>query len=190
MRHFRPALRLARSEPIALLSRSLTTRSLAQLRSMATSQPEPAVLLRAFLRVMLDEIVPKTRANVASGSKVFGASVHRKADLSVVTVGTNTETESPLLVRPARCRLSRAEERARRAGESSRRARRRRRVRAAREAQNPAMSYAGIAAASQKQKARADCPRLPPPRPPLVRPRLLPPHTRVLARRSCPPSAL
>jgi len=188
VRHFRPALRLARSEPIALLSRSLTTRSLAQLRSMATSQPEPAVLLRAFLRVMLDEIVPKTRANVASGSKVFGASVHRKADLSVVTVGTNTETESPLLVRPAQCRLLRGKGRARRAGESSRRARRRRRVRIARE--NQAVICAGIAAASQKQKARADRPRLPPPRPPLVRPRLLPPHTRVLARRSCPPSAL
>lgn len=62
--------------------------------------PSPAVLLRAFLRVTLDDIVPKTRANVAAGSKVFGASVHRKAPgLEVVTVGTNTETESPLLVR-------------------------------------------------------------------------------------------
>ncbi|GAA5942603.1 hypothetical protein JCM3775_003652 [Rhodotorula graminis] len=65
---------------------------------MAATLPEPAVLLRAFLRVMLDEIVPKTRANVASGSKVFGASVHHKSpQLEVVTVGTNTETESPLL---------------------------------------------------------------------------------------------
>lgn len=90
------------SEPIALLSLALTTRALAQLRSMSATLPEPATLLRAFLRVMFDEIVPKTRANVASGSKVFGASVHRKSDLSAVTVGTNTETESPLLVRPSR----------------------------------------------------------------------------------------
>ncbi|BGP48173.1 hypothetical protein JCM10450v2_004045 [Rhodotorula kratochvilovae] len=60
--------------------------------------PPPAALLRAFLRVTLEQIVPLTRTGVSSGCKVFGASVHRKTPaLEVVTVGTNTETESPLL---------------------------------------------------------------------------------------------
>lgn len=61
---------------------------------------DAAKLLRAFLRLTLDRIVPLTQKGVSSGSKLFGAAILTKDDkLDVVTVGTNTETESPLLVR-------------------------------------------------------------------------------------------
>ncbi|GAA5824068.1 hypothetical protein JCM11251_001508 [Rhodosporidiobolus azoricus] len=60
----------------------------------------PALLARTFLRSTLDDIVPLTASSVTSGSKVFGAGVYKgdgTGGLEVVTVGTNTETSSPLL---------------------------------------------------------------------------------------------
>lgn len=71
---------------------------------MAPTAPahSPAKLLRLFLTTTLDKIVPLTQKGVESGSKVFGAAVFEKESLEVVTVGTNHETESPLLVRLAR----------------------------------------------------------------------------------------
>ncbi|BGO94124.1 hypothetical protein NBRC10512_002897 [Rhodotorula toruloides] len=66
---------------------------------MAPTAPahSPAKLLRLFLTTTLDKIVPLTQKGVESGSKVFGAAVFEKESLEVVTVGTNHETESPLL---------------------------------------------------------------------------------------------
>ncbi|GAA5899171.1 hypothetical protein JCM6882_009274 [Rhodosporidiobolus microsporus] len=76
---------------------------------MSAPEPTPAQLARTFLRSTLDEIVPLTQRNVAGGSKVFGAGVYRLPSsasdagaedgglLETVTVGTNTETSSPLL---------------------------------------------------------------------------------------------
>jgi tRNA(Arg) A34 adenosine deaminase TadA len=58
--------------------------------------PEPAVLADRFLDVIEHNIVPKTRAGVASGNKLFGAAILRKDDLSLVIAGTNAETENPL----------------------------------------------------------------------------------------------
>ncbi|WWD22267.1 hypothetical protein CI109_106758 [Kwoniella shandongensis] len=56
-----------------------------------------AQLLDAFLSTTSDQIIPLTAKGVASGSKVFGAAILRKSDLSVVVVATNHETSSPLL---------------------------------------------------------------------------------------------
>lgn len=42
---------------------------------------DPAHLLRALLAVIEERIVPLTAAGVASGSKLFGAAILRKADL-------------------------------------------------------------------------------------------------------------
>jgi tRNA(Arg) A34 adenosine deaminase TadA len=42
------------------------------------------------------DIVPKTRAEVVTGSKVFGAAVLRMTDLSLVLAETNHEAYSPL----------------------------------------------------------------------------------------------
>lgn len=53
-------------------------------------------LLERLLSVMEDDIVPMTRAGVATGNKIFGAAVLRKDDLSLVLAGTNNETENPL----------------------------------------------------------------------------------------------
>ncbi|KAL2175042.1 cytidine deaminase-like protein [Thermothelomyces heterothallicus CBS 202.75] len=54
-------------------------------------------LLSTFLRITEDRIVPLTRAGVSSGSKVFGAAILTRSDLSPVTVATNNERVSPLL---------------------------------------------------------------------------------------------
>ncbi|KAL2149281.1 hypothetical protein VTH82DRAFT_8629 [Thermothelomyces myriococcoides] len=54
-------------------------------------------LLSTFLRITEDRIVPLTRDGVSSGSKVFGAAILTRSDLSPVTVATNNERVSPLL---------------------------------------------------------------------------------------------
>ncbi|CEQ42449.1 SPOSA6832_04252, partial [Sporobolomyces salmonicolor] len=54
-------------------------------------------LLHALLDCTANDIVPLTRKGVESGCKVFGAAVLAKDTLEQVTVGTNTEAESPLL---------------------------------------------------------------------------------------------
>ena len=56
----------------------------------------PAVLADRFLQVIEEDIVPKTRAGVAAGNKLFGAAILRKSDLSLVVAATNAETENPL----------------------------------------------------------------------------------------------
>lgn len=62
----------------------------------AHSPPEPLVLADRFLQVIEDEIVPRTRAGVAAGNKLFGAAILRKDDLSLVVADTNQETANPL----------------------------------------------------------------------------------------------
>ena len=49
-----------------------------------------------LLDVIERDIVPKTRAEVVTGSKVFGAAVLLRADLSLVLAETNHEAYSPL----------------------------------------------------------------------------------------------
>ncbi len=58
--------------------------------------PEPATLAARFLQVIEEDIVPKTRAGVAAGNKLFGAAILKKDDLSLVIAATNAETENPL----------------------------------------------------------------------------------------------
>jgi len=57
---------------------------------------EALALADRLLQVIEDEIVPKTRAGVAAGNKLFGAAILKKADLSLVVAATNAETENPL----------------------------------------------------------------------------------------------
>ncbi|KAK3945729.1 putative cytidine deoxycytidylate deaminase family protein [Diplogelasinospora grovesii] len=54
-------------------------------------------LLSTILRLTEDNIIPLTRAGVSSGSKLFGAAILARRDLSPVTVATNNERVSPLL---------------------------------------------------------------------------------------------
>jgi len=53
-------------------------------------------LVNRLVDVIEQDIVPKTRAGVAVGNKLFGAAILRKSDLSVVIAETNNETENPL----------------------------------------------------------------------------------------------
>ncbi len=62
----------------------------------ADGSPDPGALAARFLSVIEDDVVPKTRAGVAAGNKVFGAAILSKADLSLVIAATNAETENPL----------------------------------------------------------------------------------------------
>jgi len=53
-------------------------------------------LVNRLFDVIEHDIVPKTRAGVAAGNKLFGAAILRKSDMSVVIAETNNETENPL----------------------------------------------------------------------------------------------
>ncbi|WP_274425955.1 nucleoside deaminase [Chelativorans sp. YIM 93263] len=55
-----------------------------------------AVFLDRLLDVIEHDIVPKTRAGVEAGNKLFGAAILKKSDLSPVVIETNNEMENPL----------------------------------------------------------------------------------------------
>lgn len=57
---------------------------------------DQATLILRLLDVIELDIVPKTRAGVASGNKLFGAAILRKEDRSLVVAETNNELENPL----------------------------------------------------------------------------------------------
>ena len=52
--------------------------------------------LEKILNVFLNEVLPLTEKGVAKGSKIFGAAIIKKDDLSVVIAETNNEIENPL----------------------------------------------------------------------------------------------
>ena len=52
--------------------------------------------LETILNVFLKEVLPLTEKGVAKGSKIFGAAIIKKDDLSVVIAETNNEIENPL----------------------------------------------------------------------------------------------
>jgi tRNA(Arg) A34 adenosine deaminase TadA len=53
-----------------------------------------AALIDRLFDVIEHDIVPLTREGVATGNKIFGAAILRKADLSLVIAATNNETEN------------------------------------------------------------------------------------------------
>ena len=57
----------------------------------------PENLVSKLLTVTESSIVPLTRSQVSSGSKLFGAAILSKSTLEPVIVATNNERESPLL---------------------------------------------------------------------------------------------
>src|ERR1700753_473924 len=62
-----------------------------------TSTHSPEDLVSKLLSVTESSIVPLTRKQVSSGSKLFGAAILSKSTLEPVTVATNNERASPLL---------------------------------------------------------------------------------------------
>lgn len=64
---------------------------------MSNHTNSPTALLSMIIRIVEEKIIPLTRAGVSSGSKLFGAAILSRLDLSPVTVETNNERISPLL---------------------------------------------------------------------------------------------
>ena len=52
--------------------------------------------LEKILNIFSKEILPLTEQGVAKGSKIFGAAIIKKEDLSLVAAETNNEIENPL----------------------------------------------------------------------------------------------
>ena len=63
--------------------------------TMSDTKIDQNILDRLF-SVLEGDILPKTRAGVSDGNKLFGAAILRKDDLSLVIAETNNETENPL----------------------------------------------------------------------------------------------
>ena len=53
-------------------------------------------LIETALKVIEEEIIPKTRIGVSKGNKVFGGAILNKSDYATITVGVNQEVENPL----------------------------------------------------------------------------------------------
>ena len=53
-------------------------------------------LIARLFDVIERDVVPKTRAGVARGNKLFGAAILSKSDLALVVTETNNEIENPL----------------------------------------------------------------------------------------------
>ena len=53
-------------------------------------------LIDRLISAIERDILPRTRAGVAAGNKVFGAAILRKSDLGIVIAETNNELENPL----------------------------------------------------------------------------------------------
>jgi tRNA(Arg) A34 adenosine deaminase TadA len=64
---------------------------------MASKTNSATTLLSTILRITEHQIIPLTCAGVSSGSKLFGAAVLSRSDLSPLTVASNNERVSPLL---------------------------------------------------------------------------------------------
>jgi tRNA(Arg) A34 adenosine deaminase TadA len=58
--------------------------------------PQSATFITRLLEVIELDILPKTRAGVARGNKLFGAAILRKDDHSLVVAETNNEIENPI----------------------------------------------------------------------------------------------
>ena len=52
--------------------------------------------LEKIINIFLKEVLPLTEKGVAKGSKIFGAAIVKKNDLSLVLAETNNEIENPL----------------------------------------------------------------------------------------------
>ena len=53
------------------------------------------ILLDKFIDIFKNNILPLTIKGVDCGNKIFGAAIISKDDYSLVTAGSNNETENP-----------------------------------------------------------------------------------------------
>ncbi|EUC30803.1 hypothetical protein COCVIDRAFT_32684 [Bipolaris victoriae FI3] len=62
-----------------------------------TTSPAPEKLVSKLLSTIEESIIPLTQQGVSSGSKLFGAAILSRKDLTPYTLATNNERVSPLL---------------------------------------------------------------------------------------------
>ena len=62
-----------------------------------STKPAPEHLVSQLLSTIEERIIPLTKQGVSSGSKLFGAAILSRADLTPYTLATNNERISPLL---------------------------------------------------------------------------------------------
>lgn len=65
--------------------------------NVASTPPIPEKLVSQLLSTIEERIIPLTRQGVSNGSKLFGAAILCRKDLSPYTLATNNERISPLL---------------------------------------------------------------------------------------------
>ncbi|KAL6161275.1 hypothetical protein ACJQWK_08996 [Exserohilum turcicum] len=65
--------------------------------SAEAMRPAPEKLVSQLLSTIEERIIPLTRQGVSSGSKLFGAAILSRKDLTPYTLATNNERVSPLL---------------------------------------------------------------------------------------------
>jgi tRNA(Arg) A34 adenosine deaminase TadA len=65
--------------------------------STQSSKLAPEKLVASLLSTIEDRVIPLTRQGVSSGSKLFGAAIVSRVDLTPYTLATNNERISPLL---------------------------------------------------------------------------------------------
>ncbi|USP76420.1 hypothetical protein yc1106_03694 [Curvularia clavata] len=65
--------------------------------SISVTTPAPEKLVSQLLSTIEDGIIPLTQKGVSSGSKLFGAAILSRKDLTPYTLATNNERISPLL---------------------------------------------------------------------------------------------
>jgi tRNA(Arg) A34 adenosine deaminase TadA len=63
----------------------------------STPSSSPAALVAALFSTVTNAIIPLTQKGVSSGSKLFGAAILSRHDLTPLTCATNNERVSPLL---------------------------------------------------------------------------------------------
>tara|TARA_B100001540_G_C15689222_1_gene588476 strand:- start:376 stop:966 length:591 start_codon:yes stop_codon:yes gene_type:complete len=54
------------------------------------------ILLNKFVDIFKNDILPLTLKGVDKGNKIFGAAIIKKNDYSLITAGSNNETENPV----------------------------------------------------------------------------------------------
>lgn len=82
---------------ITVCTSGLSRPTASYVSSMGSSQHSPEDLVSTLLSVTESSIVPLTRSQVSSGSKLFGAAILKRSNLETLTIATNNERESPLL---------------------------------------------------------------------------------------------
>ncbi|KAF2703834.1 cytidine/deoxycytidylate deaminase family protein [Pleomassaria siparia CBS 279.74] len=83
--------------PFLGYSPSITLQNARKRNRRAPLRQRPSTLVKSLLNTVEECIIPLTQQGVSSGSKLFGAAILSRKDLTPFTVATNNERVPPLL---------------------------------------------------------------------------------------------